>query len=356
LCDRKFVETLKRKIVARNKKQHKKPVKMLRAPVGRFPLPHEDDSRTRESRMMSAPFLKWAGGKRQLLAQIEALLPERIDTYFEPFLGGAAVFFRLAAGGRFKRAVLADANAELVNCYQAIRDDVDGVIAELRRYRNESALYYRVRRRDPAKLSPTARAGRLIYLNRCGYNGLYRVNSRGEFNVPFGRYRRPLICDEPRLRAAAAALQKATIVHGDFATTLRNVQPGDFAYLDPPYVPLSATSSFTAYAARDFGAAEQQRLADLLRALAARKIPALLSNSDCATTRELYRGFDRIDRVTARRAINSVGQGRGPVDELLVRSFDYPVAGSGAVTILKSGYGTGQPRRRRSGPVDGVTR
>jgi DNA adenine methylase len=335
------VQTLKTKIVARNKKQQKNRVKMLHGPVDRFLLRRERYSRTRDSRMMPAPFLKWAGGKRQLLAHIEALLPERIDTYFEPFLGGAAVFFRLAAGRRFRRAVLADANPELVNCYKAIRDDVDGVVTELRRYRNDRALYYRVRRRDPAKLSPTARAARLIYLNRCGYNGLYRVNSSGQFNVPFGRYRRPVICDEPKLRAAAAALRKVKIVCGDFARTLAKVGPGDFAYLDPPYVPLSATSSFTAYARRNFGASDQERLADLLRALATRKVPALLSNSDCQTTRELYRDFDRIDRVPVRRAINSVAHGRGPVDEILVRSFDYPVAAVAGVIKLKVGARAG---------------
>jgi DNA adenine methylase len=276
--------------------------------------------------MVPAPFLKWAGGKRQLLGHIEALLPERIDTYFEPFLGGAAVFFRLAAGRRFRRAVLADANPELVNCYQAIRDDVDGVITELHGYRNNRAMYYRVRGRDPTKLSPTARAARLIYLNRCGYNGLYRVNSSGQFNVPFGSYRHPVICDEPRLQAASAALRNVEIGCDDFANTLETVGRRDFVYLDPPYVPLSATSSFTAYAARDFGTSDQQRLANMLRAFGRRKVPALLSNSDCRTTRELYRDFDRIDRVPARRAINSVGHGRGPVDEILVRSFDYPVA------------------------------
>jgi DNA adenine methylase len=287
--------------------------------------------------MIPAPFLKWAGGKRQLLAHIEALLPERIDTYFEPFLGGAAVFFRLAAVKRFRRAVLADANPELVNCYNAIKRDVDGVIAKLRRYRNDAEQYYRVRERDPATLSPTARAARLIYLNRCGYNGLYRVNSSGQFNVPFGRYRDPVICDEPRLRAAAAALKHATIVCRDFASTLKRVGPDDFAYLDPPYVPLSATSSFTAYAARNFGSADQQRLADVLRSFAARKVPALLSNSDCQTTRDLYRGFDPILSVPVRRAINSVGHGRGPVDEILVRSFDYPVATASRVTTLENG-------------------
>jgi hypothetical protein len=215
------LQTLKRKIVVRNKKQHKKPVKMLRAPVDRFRLPRVRDSRTQNLIMVAAPFLKWAGGKRQLLTHIAALLPERIDTYFEPFLGGAAVFFRLAAEGRFRRAVLADANPDLVTCYQAIRDDVDAVIGALGKFRNDSALYYRVRQRDPLKLSATERAARLIYLNRCGYNGLYRVNSSGKFNVPFGRYARPVICDEDRLRAASAALKKARFVCGDFASTLK---------------------------------------------------------------------------------------------------------------------------------------
>jgi DNA adenine methylase len=304
--------------------------------------------------MVPAPFLKWAGGKRQLLVHIVALLPERIDTYFEPFLGGAAVFFRLAAGRRFRRAVLADANQELVNCYQAIRDDVDGVIAELGKHRNHRVLYYRVRRRDPAKLSPAARAARLIYLNRCGYNGLYRVNSSGQFNVPFGRYRRPVICDEDRLRTASAALRDVEILCDDFANTLKRVGRRDFVYLDPPYVPLSATSSFTAYAKRDFGSEDQERLAGVLRALAARKVPALLSNSDCGTTRELYRDFDGIASVPARRAINSVAHGRGPVGEILVRSFDYPVATVAGVANLESGYGTGGLRRRsRAGRSSG---
>jgi len=295
--------------------------------------------------MVPAPFLKWAGGKRQLLAHIEALLPERIDTYFEPFIGGAAVFFRLAAAGRFRRAVIADANPQLVDCYKAIRDDVDEVIAQLQKYKNERALYYRVRRRDPAALSQPERAARLIYLNRCGYNGLYRVNSKGLFNVPFGRYQRPLICDEPRLRAAAAALKNVKIVCGDFAKTLKNVGPDDFAYLDPPYVPLSATASFTSYARGAFGNDDQERLAAVLRGLAARKVPALLSNSDCRITRDLYRGFDAIQRVPARRAINSVGHARGPVDEILVRSFDYPIAAPAVVTTFDGGDGTAQRRR-----------
>jgi DNA adenine methylase len=275
--------------------------------------------------MPPSPFLKWAGGKRQLLAYIEARVPERIDTYFEPFLGGAAVFFRLAAQGRFRRAVLADANPDLVGCYQAVRGDVAGVIAALRKYRNDRDQYYRVRAQDPDQMSPVERAARVIYLNRCGYNGLYRVNSKGRFNVPFGRYKQPVICDDDKLRAASLALRKAKLVCGDFTRVLGKVVPGDFVYFDPPYVPLSATSSFTGYAKRQFGAGDQERLAGALRALAVRKVPALLSNSYCRETRDLYRGLD-FDKVPARRSINSVARGRGPIDEILVRSFDYPLS------------------------------
>jgi len=210
-----------------------------------------------------------------------------------------------------------------------------------------------VRRRDPEKLSATDRAARLIYLNRCGYNGLYRVNSKGQFNVPFGRYKKPLICDEARLRAASTALQKVKIVCADFAKTLRHVRAGDFVYLDPPYVPLSSTSSFTAYARSNFGPADQERLAEMLRALGAREIPALLSNSDCQTTRDLYEGFDDISTVPARRAINSVGHGRGPVDEILVRSFDYPIARVAAVATFTDGIRTGGARRHSAGRSTG---
>ncbi len=297
--------------------------------------------------MLPAPFLKWAGGNRQLLSHIEARIPERIDTYFEPFIGGAAVFFRLAARRSFKRAVLADANRDLIDCYKAVREDVDGVIGALRKYRNDRDQYYRVRAQDPDTMSDVERAARVIYLNRCGYNGLYRVNSKGRFNVPFGRYKRPVICDEDKLRAASVALRKAKLVCGDFTRILSKVGPDDFVYFDPPYVPLSATSSFTAYAKRQFGARDQARLADVLRGLAHRKVPALLSNSYCRETRELYLGFD-LETVPARRSINSVAGGRGPIDELLVRSFDYTVAPPVAVVNLKALARGSEGRRRRT--------
>jgi len=270
-----------------------------------------------------APFLKWAGGKRQLLARILAAVPARMGTYYEPFIGGGAVFFGVVARGlAFERAVLGDANEELVRCYQAVRDDVTGVIAALRPFKYDRDVYYRVRERDPAKLSDAKRAARLIYLNRCGYNGLYRVNREGRFNVPFGRYKDPVICDAPRLEAASRALRRAKLVHGDFEQTIAGAARGDFVYLDPPYVPLSATSSFTAYAKTPFDAAAQARLARVLRALGAGRVQALLSNSDCAETRALYdRRFS--ESVPVRRAINSVAAGRGAVGELLVKSYAY---------------------------------
>ncbi|HVZ89567.1 MAG TPA: DNA adenine methylase [Polyangia bacterium] len=273
-----------------------------------------------------APFLKWAGGKRQLLPRILDLAPRRIETYYEPFVGGGAVFFGLAAERRFARAVLADANPELVNCYEQVRDDVDGVIAALSKHRNEAGAYYKVRDQAPADLSPTERAARVIYLNRCGYNGLYRVNRAGRFNVPFGRYLRPRICDPHRLQAASRALADVEIICGDFLNVLakRKLATGDFVYLDPPYVPLSRTSSFTSYAQGAFGPDDQQRLADLLGTLSAERIPAVLSNSDCRETRRLYSVPDaglKIQRVPVRRAINSVAHRRGPVAEILVRTL-----------------------------------
>jgi DNA adenine methylase len=270
-----------------------------------------------------SPFLKWAGGKRQLQERILASVPERMRTYLEPFVGGGAVFFALVASGkRFERAVLGDANEELIRCYQAVRDDVRGVIRVLGPYKYDRAFYYRLRDREPEKLTDARRAARLIYLNRCGYNGLYRVNRSGRFNVPFGRYKDPVVCDAPRLEAASRALQRVRLVHGDFEETLRGARSGDFAYLDPPYVPLSATSSFTAYAQTPFDGAAQARLAAALRDLGARKVRALLSNSDCVATRALYDpGLS--ETVPVRRAINSVGGGRGSVGELLVKSYAY---------------------------------
>jgi len=269
---------------------------------------------------LPSPFLKWAGGKRQLLPRILQAVPARMRTYYEPFLGGGAVFFALVAQGRhFDRAVLGDANEELIRCYRAVQRDVGAVITALRRHEYDRDHYYRVRDHDRPR-SDAARAARLIFLNRCGYNGLYRVNRSGKFNVPFGRYKNPVICDVTKLEAAALALRRVKLVHGDFDETLEGTRDGDFVYLDPPYVPLSPTSSFTAYAKTPFDDAAQTRLAATLRDLGARRIEALLSNSDCLETRRLYHALPS-QRVPVRRAINSVAANRGAVGELLVRSF-----------------------------------
>jgi DNA adenine methylase len=292
------------------------------------------------------PFLKWAGGKRQLLPAILRLIPDHFETYHEPFLGGGAVFFALAAEGRFKRAVLGDQNRDLICCYQAIANDVESVIEELRRHPYDEAHYYKVRSRIPEKMSLHARAARTIYLNRAGFNGLYRVNQSGQFNVPFGSYKRPLICDEPRLRRVAEALQGVKVECRDFVDSAVEADRGDFVYFDPPYVPLSATSSFTAYSKDGFGLAEQTRLAATLRALGARGVPALLSNSDCPVTVDLYRGLP-MERLVVRRSINSVGTGRGGVSELLVRSYEYETRrnkNEGRKRRAPSAFVAGSPR------------
>lgn len=263
------------------------------------------------------PILKWAGGKTQLLERILPLLPASIDTYFEPFVGGAAVFFALARQQRFRRAVLADRNEELIEVYRALQQDVDGVIRALARLATaiDEASYYTVRAARPRGIA--GRAARLIYLNKTGYNGLYRVNRAGEFNVPFGRHVRPTVLDEPNLRAASLALREVTLVVGDFAAVSARARPGDAVYFDPPYLPLSRTSSFTAYDRHAFGDAEHARLATVFAELASRGVAAVLSNSATPRTRALFSGF-QVTEVPAGRAINSRAERRGPVTELLV--------------------------------------
>jgi DNA adenine methylase len=235
--------------------------------------------------------------------------------YFEPFLGGGALFFDLLP----KKSFLSDVNAEIVGCYAAVRDRVDELIRSLKKHRYEVDHYYAVRDCDPAELSPVERAARTIFLNKTGFNGLYRVNSSGKFNVPFGRYAKPLICDEANLRACSAALARVDLVTCDFEESASRAKKGDFVYFDPPYVPLSRTATFTAYARGGFGPEEQERLAGLFDRLARRGVKVLLSNSDVPEIRELY-GAYRIETVKASRAINSKGSHRGPVSEVLVTS------------------------------------
>ncbi len=265
------------------------------------------------------PVLKWAGGKGRLLPQLLARLPDDFQAYHEPFIGGGALFFALAGAGRSGPAYLSDANPSLIDVYRALRDGVDEVIAALQGHVYEREHYYRVRAQRPADLSLPERAARVIYLNKTCYNGLYRENKRGEFNVPFGRYKNPTICDEPNLRAAARALQGVDVARRPFSTVLDHARPGDFVYFDPPYHPLSPTANFTAYDRAGFGPDDQQRLRDVFAALGERGVRAMLSNSDTPFVRELYDGF-RIEQVWVGRAVNSKAGGRGKVAEVIVRN------------------------------------
>lgn len=264
-------------------------------------------------------FMKWAGGKTQLLAEIVPRLPDRIGTYYEPFVGGGAVFFALAAGRRFERAVIGDANRYLVDTYRVVQRSVGLLIKVLRahaKHARNPSYFYKQRALDPDDLDPIERAAWLIFLNRTCFNGLYRVNSLGHFNVPFGRYKSPRVLDEDRLRACSSALRRVKIVHADFAELVEDAGEGDAAYFDPPYLPVSDTS-FVAYGAARFGAFDHSRLAGVYRGLVSRGVRAVLSSSDCRAARRIYRGLELVE-VQARRAINSTGTKRGRVGELLV--------------------------------------
>jgi DNA adenine methylase len=255
--------------------------------------------------------LKWAGGKHALTSRILTLMPERFRQYYEPFLGGGAVYFALASERRFERARLADMNRELVNFYGVLKSDVGALLERLRDYatRLDERDYYAVRDADATKLDDVERAARFLYLNKTCFNGLWRENSEGRFNVPFGRYVRPQICDEPRLREASAALARAKLTRSDFETTCRDAAAGDVVYLDPPYVPVGR-QGFTRYQGQDFSDADQERVVALFRDLAGRGVLAIASNADARRTRELYAGFE-LHEVQMARSINSAGDGRG---------------------------------------------
>jgi DNA adenine methylase len=278
------------------------------------------------------PIVKWAGGKARLVDTLLELLPGRIRTYVEPFCGGAALFFRLAAERprRYEHAVLADKNAELIACYRAIKSDVDALIARLgAEQRAHLALspearkadYYRVRDQAPEQLSDLDRAVRLLFLNRTCFNGLWRVNASGKFNVPYGRYENPRIFDEAALREAHAALRDVRLENTDYAEVTRGLGARDFVYFDPPYVPVSRTANFTAYAKDRFGEAEQRHLARVLLALQKQRVPAILSNACSEATLELYARAKHQVVVPMARAINSDPKKRGDVKELLAMTY-----------------------------------
>ncbi len=274
--------------------------------------------------VLAKPFLKWVGGKRQLLSDLLCRV-DRLDSfrrYHEPFLGGGALFFELRGLGRLDKTVsfLSDNNGNLIDAYKAIRRNVDAVVKWLRAHesRHGKDYYYELRGYVPSDLFE--RAARIIYLNRTCYNGLYRENRKGEFNVPFGKYKNPRICDEENLRAVAEALQRTKIERRDFETVLDVAEPADLVYFDPPYHPVSKTASFTAYAKEGFGEESQRRLAAVFEQLADRGVKVILSNSDTDFVRELYDRFC-IETVRATRAVNSRADRRGKVNEVIVTNF-----------------------------------
>lgn len=303
------------------------------------------------SKPVAKPFLKWAGGKTQLLDQLQRRLPGeiqqgRIAHYLEPFVGGGAVFFAINQMYTFERSDICDINEELVLAYTVVKQDVEGLIEVLGEIEKEyyaldeagrSAYFYQIRETFNADKEGTRfdtyarlwvdRAARLIFLNHTCFNGLYRVNARGHFNVPFGRYRRPRILDAENLRLASAVLERTAIHHGDFTGCEGMVDGQTFVYLDPPYRPLSSTAQFTGYYRAGFGEGDQVRLAGFIGTLDRLGAKIMLSNSDpCNEDPDdtffdiLYAGYT-IDRVSAKRAINSNGGRRGAISELVITNY-----------------------------------
>jgi DNA adenine methylase len=287
-----------------------------------------------ETHVPARPFLKWAGGKGQLLPELSKRLPAHFRSYHEPFVGGGALFFHLANNGQLNQQIfLSDYNHELINCYRVIRDDVEALIDALQEHTphfKDPNYFLEIRKwdRQPgfAQRQPVAKAARTIFLNRTCYNGLYRLNNKGQFNAPFGNYKNPLICDPANMRIVSQALRTVELHVGDFADVLDRAQPQDLVYFDPPYVPVSSTSSFTHYTGQTFSADEQQRLAEVFFALQERGCYVMLSNSHTDLVRELYRNARITDVVHASRKINCDGKKRGNVEELIVCSYQPPGA------------------------------
>jgi DNA adenine methylase len=273
--------------------------------------------------LLLQPFLKWAGGKRQILPVLREYLPKSFKNYHEPFVGAGAVLFDIQPS----KAAINDINFELINCYQVIKDSVEELIEKLCVHINEKDYYYSVRdldRKEEFKsLSPIERASRILFLNKTCYNGLFRVNSDGQFNVPFGKYKNPKIVNEIVLRAVNNYLNNnsVSIMNVDFEEAVKGAKKGDLIYFDPPYDPLSDTSSFTGYNLHGFRKEDQVRLRDLFVKLSDKGCFVALSNSSTQFIRDLYKDF-KIVTVEANRAINSVASGRGKIEEVLVLNYE----------------------------------
>ena len=266
------------------------------------------------------PIVKWVGGKRQLMFELIKNMPKSYNRYFEPFVGGGALFFELQP----ENAYISDMNEELINLYSVVRDNVYELIEDLGKHEVSKEYFLEIRNIDRteqyAKLSSIERASRFIYLNRTCFNGMYRVNSKGEFNVPFGHYKNPRIIDENNLLNCSKLLNKTEIKCADFSEILTKVQKDDFVYFDPPYVPLNETSSFTSYTKDGFDIDMQFKLRDVCDELDSMGVKFMLSNSDTKLVNELYANYE-IKKVFASRQINANADGRGKITEALVRNY-----------------------------------
>ncbi len=285
------------------------------------------DQMRRRKLMKARPVLKWAGGKRKLAETYERIgaFPVSFSRYFEPFIGGGAVFFRLQP----EDAHISDANEELINMYRMIKENLEDLVGLLAIHQNKhnsgrKDYFYEIRGLEPGTLSDPERAARMIFLNRTCFNGLYRVNQQGKFNVPYGRYKNPKILDEINLQNVSNLLQNVTLNTNDFEEAVEIAKKGDFVYMDPPYRPISETSSFTSYTEKNFNDKEQERLKTVFTDLAARGCYVLESNSNAPEITQLYEDNGIfINEVLAPRAISCKGDGRQPITELVISNYEF---------------------------------
>ena len=273
------------------------------------------------------PFVKWVGGKRQLINQFKSmnLYPSRNfnplkSRYFEPFVGGGAIFFDLLP----QKAILSDLNRELVITYNVIKDNPEELIKSLKKYKHNKDYFLKIRKRDPETLSDVERSSRFIYLNKTCFNGMYRVNLAGRFNVPFGDQKNPLICDQDNILKVSSVLKNTKIIEQDYKKVLKDAKKGDFIYFDPPYYPVNRTSNFTSYTANGFFEKEQEELRDVYVKLHKRGCFVMLSNSNTSFINKLYSNLGsniKLYKVNAKRMINSDASKRGKIKEVLVVNY-----------------------------------
>lgn len=286
--------------------------------IGFIELKRKQNKRAKNIGDIPKPFVKWAGGKRQLISQMNQFFPKSYNKYVEPFVGGGAIFFYLLP----KKAILIDINKELINTYEIIKNNVSDLIKSLEKHKNEKEYYYKIRNadRNPEvfnQWSNIEKASRTIYMNRCCYNGLYRVNSKGQFNVPFGKYKNPKFCDEENLIAVHKILKNIQLVNDTFEKCLNFAEKDDFVYFDPPYVPISDSANFTSYTKDNFNQDDQLKLYEVFKMLDQRGCKVMLSNSYSKFILDLYNDF-KINILQAKRAINSDATKRGEIREVLI--------------------------------------